>query len=170
MKDALNSSLILHPSTFMSPANWQKVKEIFNDALEVKPAEREAFLTEVCADDADLRREVEVLLRSFEEDFLETPAVEQVADVIAEDQNSFKSGDKIGAYKIVKPLGIGGQGAVYLAEDLQLRRAVAIKFLPPESSLNPQSNKRFKREARAASTCVSDGSSSSEKKSSWVRR
>ncbi|HMS42259.1 MAG TPA: bifunctional serine/threonine-protein kinase/formylglycine-generating enzyme family protein, partial [Pyrinomonadaceae bacterium] len=130
--------------------NWQKVKQIFNDALEVSPSEREEFLTKVCADDKDLRRDVEVLLTSFQDDFLENPAVGQVAEIIAEEQNPFKSGDKIGDYRIIKPLGAGGQGAVFLAEDLQLKRAVAIKFLPPDTSAASNASKRFRREAQAA--------------------
>lgn len=134
----------------MKRENWQKVKQIFNDALAVSSFEREEFLAKVCADDGDLRRDVEVLLKSFEDDFLENPAVEQVAEIIAEDRFSFKSGDKIVDYRIIKPLGAGGQGAVFLAEDLQLKRAVAIKFLPAETGADSQAGKRFRREAQAA--------------------
>ncbi|CAN5210735.1 hypothetical protein BH10ACI1_BH10ACI1_15290 [soil metagenome] len=75
----------------MKRENWEKVKQIFNDALEIAPSERETFLDKICGDDEDLRRETEVLLKSFEDDFLETPAVEQVADVIAEEQNPLKT-------------------------------------------------------------------------------
>lgn len=134
----------------MKRENWQKVKQIFNDALEKESSERVRFLDDACGDDEDLRRDVEVLLKSFEDDFLEKPAVGQVADVIADEQFSFKSGDKIGNYRIVKSLGAGGQGAVFLAEDLQLRRSVAIKFLPAETSSNSQAGRRFRREAQAA--------------------
>jgi len=135
----------------MKRENWQKVKQVFNDALEISPSEREAFLDQICADNRDLRRDVEILLKSFEEDFLEKPAIGQVAETIAEEQILFKSGDKIGDYKIIKSLGIGGQGAVFLAEDLQLKRAVAIKFLPSaETSADSRANKRFRREAQAA--------------------
>ncbi len=133
----------------MKRENWQKVKQIFNDALEVSPSERDAFLAKVCADDQDLRRDVEVLLKSFEDDFLEKPAVGQVADVIAEDKISFKSGDKIGDYRIIKPLGAGGQGEVFLAKDLGLKRTVAIKFLPPETQADSNAGRRFRREAQA---------------------
>ena len=134
----------------MKLENWQKVKQIFNDALELAPSERELFLTEVCGGDDSLRRDVKVLLNSFEDTFLEKPAIGQVAETIAEEQIAFKAGDRIGDYEIIKPIGAGGQGAVFLAQDLQLKRAVAIKFLPPETSVNSPASKRFKREAQAA--------------------
>jgi eukaryotic-like serine/threonine-protein kinase len=134
----------------MNRENWQKIKEIFNDALEIPPAGRAAFLNEACADDESLRREVEVLLKSFADDFLEKPAVGEVADAIIEDSISLKAGDRVGDYRIVKALGTGGQGAVFLAEDLQLKRAVALKFLPAATSDSSAAGRRFRREARAA--------------------
>ncbi|MBX7171654.1 MAG: protein kinase [Pyrinomonadaceae bacterium] len=134
----------------MKRENWQKVKQIFNDALEIEPLKRKAFLDKICANDNDLRHDVEILLNSFEHDFLENPAVGQVADVIVEQPFNFHKGDKIGDYEILKALGTGGQGAVYLAQDLQLNRNIAIKFLPAEASTDKSAEKRFRREAQAA--------------------
>jgi serine/threonine-protein kinase len=52
-------------------------------------------------------------------------------------------------YKIVRALGHGGMGQVYAAEDLHLRRLVALKILPPEMALDPERLHRFQREAQA---------------------
>ncbi|HET6975908.1 MAG TPA: protein kinase [Pyrinomonadaceae bacterium] len=134
------------------PQRWQRVKEIFEGALERRGVERESFLENACANDGDVREEVESLLRSYEVagSFMESPAVAQAADDLADEQK-LTPGQRVKHYQIVNLIGEGGMGEVYLATDTILGRRVALKVLPTFVSKDPERLRRFTQEARAAS-------------------
>src|ERR1041385_3604240 len=135
------------------PQRWQRVKEVFEGALERHGAERESFLDRECGDQADVRKEVESLLRSYEVagSFMESSAVAQAADSLAGAEQKLAAGQRVKHYQIVNLVGEGGMGEVYLATDTTLGRRVALKVLPAFVSKDPDRLRRFTQEARAAS-------------------
>jgi serine/threonine protein kinase len=140
----------------MRPERWRQIDRLYQAALGRDATDRGAFLDEACADDEDLRREVESLLAANEkakeaEDFLNQPALEVAAQAIAYDHAQSVAPRKLGRYQILSLLGKGGMGEVYLAEDPRLGRKLALKLLPQEFTLDRERVQRFKQEARAAS-------------------
>jgi serine/threonine protein kinase len=135
------------------PTKWETVKALFEAALEVPPEEVSRFLTERCTD-ADVCAEVERLLTEHREaaDFLSTPALGPFRPDKVNDPAKFEPGEILGGrFKIVEFLASGGMGVVYKAEDLDLRRFVALKFLPAKAAASARAQARLKREAQAAS-------------------
>ena len=132
---------------------WQQVEKICQSALELEESQRAAFLEEACAGDEELRREVESLLRfdSRGDRFIEEPAVEVAAKMIAHEKPESLIGQQLGSYQILSLLGAGGMGVVYKARDTRLNRSVAIKVLPADKVSDPERKRRFIQEARAAS-------------------
>lgn len=137
---------------FMSPERWQQIEELFHAALTCEPGKRNDFLEARCAGDEALRREVDSLISSLHRSasFIDTPAADVAAELLLSNR-SLKPGQQIEHYRIASRLGSGGMGDVYLAEDLKLKRRVALKLLPPHFTVNPDRVRRFEREARAAS-------------------
>jgi eukaryotic-like serine/threonine-protein kinase len=135
------------------PQRWQQIKQIFEGALELHGAEREAYLNSACEGQHEVREEVDSLLRSYEVagSFMEAPAVAQAADTLAELDPKLTPGQRVKHYQIVKLIGEGGMGEVYLANDTILGRQVALKMLPTFVSKDPERLRRFTQEARAAS-------------------
>ena len=137
----------------MKPERWQQISTVFQAALERGPGQQAAFLDEACAGDSSLRREVESLIASHEQvgNFIEAPAIEVAAPLLVDDQAD-SVGRMIGHYKILGPLGEGGMGEVYLAQDTRLRRQIAIKLLPAYLTQDKDRLRRFEQEAHSAAT------------------
>lgn len=129
----------------MTGREWQKVKSIFNSAVELPSNDRAAYVAEACAEDEALRREVEKLLDSYRSEFMEQPVNEDAKN------NRLAPGTVLGRYEIVDLLGVGGMGEVYLAKDGQLDRKVAIKVLTARYESSEENVRRFVQEAKAAS-------------------
>lgn len=135
-----------------SSDKWQHVEAVFGNAVDLPPGGRTTYLDETCSTDPELRAEVERLLRANDAagDFLTSFDGVRAASLL-EDFADGKDEKLIGRYKVVRQLGRGGMGVVYLAEDPSLRRLVAVKLLPPYLHADSVANKRFLEEARAAS-------------------
>jgi eukaryotic-like serine/threonine-protein kinase len=139
----------------MDPVVLKKIEEIFHAALEIVPRGRATFLDERCGSDAQLRREVESLLEfeSTRDHFIDdTPEALAAEMFAAEHSPESLIGRSILHYKVIKILGIGGMGEVYLAEDLRLNRKVALKILPDAFASDQDRMERFILEARSASS------------------
>src|SRR5438552_4293669 len=137
----------------MTPERWEKVKEIFQAALDHAVEKRSAYLSSACGGDESLRKEVESLLVAHEKEggFIDSPAYEAAAELIVNEQAELKPGQAIGSYEIVSFISRGGMGEVYLAQDKRLGRRVALKLLPSSVTRDVSRLRRFEQEARAAS-------------------
>lgn len=134
---------------------------LFHQALAKSAGERAAFLEQACGGDADLRRRVEALLQAHDEpgSFLREPAVDPAATVDrpeggpderpAGGTSSEAGGNRIGPYKLLQPLGEGGMGRVWVAEQHEpVKRRVALKVIKAGMD-SAQVLRRFDQERQA---------------------
>ncbi len=156
----------------MNPEKRASAERLANDTVGLPEAQRAAYLDANCTDQ-ELRAEVEKLLELHPErrspesrrppsDSLATIGIPDGAVPESTEDNAGSPKDSTGStvspgtlvanrYKVIKLVGHGGMGAVYLAEDFQLERNVALKFLAPELATDSEQRRRFLKEARSAS-------------------
>jgi serine/threonine protein kinase len=113
--------------------DYHRVKELFQTALALEPDQMAAYLDVTCEGDDSLRAEVESLIGSHAQagGFIDAPAFEFAADLLAHAETESIEGKHIGPYRIIREIGRGGMGTVYLAvrDDDQYHKQVAIKLI-----------------------------------------
>lgn len=130
-----------------------RVREVYERVVDLEGLAREHVLREACGPDDALRSEVEALLRAGEDahSFMENPPsavnLEELASIAGSDSGTFPKGEKLGAFTLLEPLGHGGMGVVYRAEQDRPRRTVALKLIR-SPFLSPQLLRRFEQEAQ----------------------
>ena len=119
----------------MIQERWERLNEVFHAAVGLRATERDAYLASACDGDQPLRAEVERLVEAHERvgHFIDTPALEHAGGGRRADgdDESVAAGRRFGAYRVVRELGRGGMGVVFLAErsDGQFDQRVAIKLI-----------------------------------------
>jgi eukaryotic-like serine/threonine-protein kinase len=130
-------------------SDFQKVEELYHQVLSKPEAQRASFLEFACKGDEELLREVENLIACQQKagKFLDSPALDVAARMLARTQGRIPTGSRIGSYEVLSVLGAGGMGEVYRARDTKLNREVALKVLPEAFAQAPERMARFQREA-----------------------
>ena len=137
----------------MTTAQWEKLKDIFGEALEQPRDSRDAFVLRACAADPELLAEVQRLLAEYERQSseLSRPALGDTGSAAAEHPPRFSSGQILtGRFRVVRFIARGGMGEVYEAEDLHLGEHVALKTIRPEIAEDEAVLEMFKSEIQLA--------------------
>ena len=120
-------------------------ERLYEEARLLQPTARTHFLDHACADDPELRKELDSLL----EHAAEAEALfDQLADALI--PPDLRTAPKVSRYEVLSCIGVGGMGAVYRARDIRLNRDVALKFMPVYLSAMLDGDERLLMEARAA--------------------
>src|SRR5262245_49615429 len=126
-------NLFCNVSNGMTANKWDKAKEIFTAALDCDEQSQGAFVAAACGEDEELRREVSSLLAAFAkaDNFIENPAVTDALKVVDEQKHRAIAGRRIGHYTLIREVGQGGMGVVYLATraDAEYDKQVVIKLI-----------------------------------------
>jgi len=141
----------------MTSDQRRRVRDLFEAALDRDPAGVESWVAREAGDDPIVRDEVLSLVEHHSRAgvFLSDPIVDRAPDLLEEEP--LAAGAVVGAYTIVREIGRGGMGCVYLASDARLGRTVALKALAPHLVREPAQRERLKREARAAAGLTHPG-------------
>jgi TolB-like protein/Flp pilus assembly protein TadD len=120
----------------MTPERWRQVEDIFQAALDLVPEERMRYVSEVCGEDPDLKRDVESLLSQYDSagELLDEPVYGNTELSVLEsfvEEKDPMIGRRLGAYRIEREIGRGGMGAVYEASraDNEFNKTAAIKLV-----------------------------------------
>jgi hypothetical protein len=142
----------------MTPEQHRRARDLFEAALDLEPVDVVRWLDDSAPDEPDVRAEVQSLLNHHSRagSFLIQPLAE-AAPHLLEDDHTLEPGATLGPYTIVRELGRGGMGRVYLATDGRLGRTVAVKALAPQLTRDPIHRERLRREARAAAVLTHPG-------------
>jgi predicted Ser/Thr protein kinase len=141
----------------MTAEQHRRVRDVFEAAVDRRPDEARAWVAREAADDVTVRDEVLSLLdhHSHAGGFLASAIVESAPGLLADE--ALAPGTTVGSYTIVRELGRGGMGRVYLADDARLARTVALKAMAPHLVSDPAHRERLRREARAAAALTHPG-------------
>ena len=145
----------------MNFRDWSKLESLFEQVLSIEGEERSRFLEALKEENPSLRVELDRLINAYASapGFFES-MMAHIHDKDTENallkgaalvSGTLPEGTEINQYKVVRMLGQGGMGMVYLAEDTRLHRLAALKFLPPGDNQQQEIRTRFLQEARAAS-------------------
>ncbi|MEM7581856.1 MAG: serine/threonine-protein kinase [Acidobacteriota bacterium] len=127
----------------MTPERWRQIRELFDQVIEQPAAARDSLLDQACAGDDELRREVASLIGSYDDSstFIDQPAARLALD------DALDPPQRIGIYRIIRPLDGGGMGDVFLArrDDDAYHQQVAIKRIKTGLA-TPSMVRRFRSE------------------------
>ena len=132
-------------------ADLERIEEIFHVAMTVNPDRRDAYLDTACDENPALRQEVESLVAAYESgsSLLDDSAVTLALKVLGAKLEDDIVGRELGAYRVLRALGHGGMGSVYLAEDTLLDRKVALKCLSGDFVMDNWGKRQLIKEAQA---------------------